>query len=128
MQSQFHYTEKFTNPQNVHLRKQSDPQIISAVIWSQMAGHKTQSSSYRAIRIEISPTDFPERSCFCRICQNLSFTIKLMRYFFIKELTLGTDLVIVDSLPSLLYKSIRNCRKKSLILATIQRRRCIIMA
>jgi Transposase DDE domain. len=136
MQSPLHYTENYTEPQmiytmilekvtllyqkyipntikhrkNVGLQKQSDVVIISCVLWALMEGYKNQSDAYRAIRGNLFKDDFPERSRFCRICQNLAFVIKLIRYFFIKELTDGTTLVIVDSMPCPLCKPIRNCR------------------
>ncbi|WP_075492138.1 IS982 family transposase [Enterococcus thailandicus] len=140
MRSQLHYIETFTDPQivftlilekvtflyekyvpntikyrkNIVLQKQSDPVVISCVLWALMEGHQNQSEAYRAIRSTLFKDSFPERSRFCRICQNLAFTIKLIRYFFIEELTRGTDLVIVDSMPCPLCKPIRNCRAKIL--------------
>ena len=140
MRSQLHYIESFTDPQTVFavilekvtilyetyvpkaikyrknsaLQKQSDPVIISCVLWALMEGHQNQSEAYRAIRSTLFQDNFPERSRFCRICQNLAFTIKLIRSFFSKELTRGTDLVIIDSMPCPLCKPIRNCRAKKL--------------
>lgn len=140
MQSQLNYIESFNNPQivysmilekitdlydkyapkavknrrNTNLQKQSDTKIISAVIWGTMQGYATQSQLYRGIRSTLFPNDFPERSRFCRICQNLAFTVNVIRYFFIKSLPIGTELVIIDSLPSPMCKPIRNHRAKIL--------------
>lgn len=36
--------------------------------------------------------------------------MKQIRYYFIKQLTAGTNLVIIDNLPNPFCKSIRNCR------------------
>ena len=140
MRNQSHYTETFTEPQvlfsmilekvtdlykkyvpssvqnrrNVSLQKQSDTVIIACVLWTSMQDYKNQTAVYRAIRSHLFNENFPERSRFCRICQNLSFVIKLIRFHFIQELTVGTDLVIVDSMPCPLYKPIRNRRAKLL--------------
>lgn len=136
MRNQSHYTETFSEPQvlfsmilgkvtdlykkyvpssvqnrrNVSLQKQSDTVIIACVLWTLMQEHKNQTAAYRAICSHLFNENFPERSRFCRICQNLSFVIKLIRFHFIQELTVGTDLVIVDSIPCPLCKAIRNRR------------------
>lgn len=136
MQSPLNYTENYASPQsvftailekvtplyekyvpkaiknrrNVALQKQSDPVVIAAVLWAMMEGHQKQMDMYRAIRSSLFPDRFPERSRFCRLCQNLSTAIKLIRHFFIGQLTEGTELVIIDSLPCPLCKPIRNKR------------------
>lgn len=84
--------------------------IIACVLWTLMQDYKNQSAAYRAIRSHLFNENFPERSRFCRICQNLSFVIKLIRFHFIQELSVGTNLVTVDSMPCPLCKSIRNRR------------------
>ena len=45
---------------------------------------------------------------------SLAYTIKIIRYFFIKKLTKGELVGIIDSFPSLLCKPVRNRQAKLL--------------
>ena len=77
-------------------------------------GCKSANAIYRAIRTNLFPESFPERSRFCRICQNLSQTIQLIRYYFVNSIVNECEFGIIDSFPCALCKPIRNCRSKLL--------------
>lgn len=99
---------------NVHLQMQPDVILISSYIWALQQGCKSANAIHRAIRTNLFPECFPERSRFCRICQNLSQTIQMMRYYFVKPLISDCEFGIIDSFPCALCKPIRNCRAKLL--------------
>jgi hypothetical protein len=56
---------------------------------------------------------FLGRSRFTRLSSNLAYTIKIIRYFFIKKLTKGELVGIIDSFPSPLCKPVRNRQAKN---------------
>lgn len=60
------------NRRNIHLQKQSDVVVIASYLWAIQEGCQTASAIYRVIRHNLFPDNFPERSRFCRICQNLA--------------------------------------------------------
>ena len=93
---------------------QSDTVIISCVLWGLMLGYNSQRATYRAVRSILSFPEFPSRTRYIRLSANLYFAIKVIRYFFVKELTKGTKTAIVDSFPSPFCKEIRNRRAKVL--------------
>lgn len=95
---------------NVHLQKQPDVIIIASYLWAIQEGCRTASSIYRAIRHSLFPNDFPERSRFCRICQNLSQSIQRMRYFMVSSLCEISSFGLIDSFPCALCHPIRNLR------------------
>ncbi|MER0123051.1 hypothetical protein ABPH35_05410 [Streptococcus sp. ZJ93] len=59
---------KVRHRRNVHLQKQPDTVIIASYRWVIEEGCQTASAIYRAIRHNLFPDNFPERSRFCRIC------------------------------------------------------------
>ncbi|BDP59592.1 hypothetical protein EfmJHP38_05300 [Enterococcus faecium] len=64
--------------------------IIACVIWGIINGYTSQRATYRAVCSVLFPNgDFPSRSRFTRLSSNLAYTIKIIRYFFIKKLTKG---------------------------------------
>ena len=65
------------------LQKQPDTVIIACVLWALMQDHKNQTAAYRSIGSHLFKENFPERLRFCRICQNLSFVIKFIRFHFL---------------------------------------------
>ena len=95
---------------NVHLQKQPDVVIIASYLWAIQEGCRTASAIYRAIRHSLFPNDFPERSRFCRICQNLSQSIQRMRYFMVSSLSETSSFGLIDSFPCALCHPIRNLR------------------
>ncbi|WP_230809400.1 IS982 family transposase [Streptococcus sobrinus] len=95
---------------NVHLQKQPDVVIIASYLWAIQEGCRTASSIYRAIRHSLFPNDFPERSRFCRICQNLSQSIQHIRYFMVSSLCEISSFGLIDSFPCALCHPIRNLR------------------
>lgn len=98
------------NRRNVHLQKQPDVVIIASYIWAIQEGCRTASDIYRAIRHNLFPDNFPERSRFCRICQNLAQSIQYMRYFMVLELCQTCSFGLIDSFPCALCQPIRNLR------------------
>lgn len=99
---------------NVHLQIQPDVILLSSYTWALQQGCKSANAIYRAIRTNLFPESFPERSRFCRICQNLSQTIQLIRYYFVNSIVNECEFGIIDSFPCALCKPIRNCRAKLL--------------
>lgn len=95
---------------NIHLQKQPDVVIIASYLWAIQEGCRTASAIYRAIRHSLFPNDFPERSRFCRICQNLSQSIQRMRYFMVSSLCETSSFGLIDSFPCALCHPIRNLR------------------
>lgn len=95
---------------NVHSQKQPDVVIIASYLWAIQEGCRTASAIYRAIRHSLFPNDFPERSRFCRICQNLSQSIQRMRYFMVSSLSETSSFGLIDSFPRALCHPIRNLR------------------
>ncbi|MEQ9763620.1 IS982 family transposase [Streptococcus sp. ZJ151] len=95
---------------NVHLQKQSDVVIIASYLWAIQEGCQTASAIYRAIRHNLFPDNFPERSRFCRICQNLAQSIQRMRYFMVLDLCQTCSFGLIDSFPCALCQPIRNLR------------------
>ncbi|HFI0462705.1 TPA: IS982 family transposase, partial [Streptococcus suis] len=73
-------------------------------------GCRTASAIYRAIRHNLFPDNFPERSRFCRICQNLAQSIQRMRYFMVLDLCQTCSFGLIDSFPCALCHPIRNMR------------------
>ncbi|NQK48980.1 IS982 family transposase, partial [Streptococcus suis] len=83
------------NRQNIHLQKQSDVVVIASYLWAIQESCRTASAIYRAIRHNL----FPERSRFCRICQNLAQSIQRMRYFMVLDLCQTCSFGLIDSFP-----------------------------
>ncbi|HEM5228743.1 TPA: IS982 family transposase [Streptococcus suis] len=94
------------NRQNIHLQKQSDVVVIASYLWAIQESCRTASAIYRAIRHNL----FPERSRFCRICQNLAQSIQRMRYFMVLDLCQTCSFGLIDSFPCALCHTIRNMR------------------
>ncbi|HEL1728995.1 TPA: IS982 family transposase [Streptococcus suis] len=94
------------NRRNIHLQKQSDVVVLASYLWAIQEGCRTASAIYRAIRHNL----FPERSRFCRICQNLAQSIQRMRYFMVLDLCQTCSFGLIDSFPSALCHPIRNMR------------------
>lgn len=90
------------NRRNVHLKKSLDVVIIA-------------SSIYRTICHNLFLENFPERSRFCRICQNLTQSIQRMRYFMILDLCQICFFGVFDSFPFTLCHTIRNLRGNNFI-------------
>ncbi|HFR3671434.1 TPA: IS982 family transposase, partial [Streptococcus suis] len=98
------------NRRNIHLQKQSDVVVIASYLWAIQEGCRTASAIYRAIRHNLFPDNFPERSRFCRICQNLAQSIQRMRYFMVLDLCQTCSFGLIDSFPCALCHPIRNMR------------------
>ncbi|MBL3352756.1 IS982 family transposase, partial [Klebsiella pneumoniae] len=82
--------DKIKNRRNTDQLKQRDTVIIACVIWGIINGYTSQRATYRAVCSVLFPNgDFPSRSRFTRLSSNLAYTIKIIRYFFIKKLTKG---------------------------------------
>lgn len=95
---------------NIHLQKQSDAVIIASYLWAIQEGCRTASAIYRAIRHNLFPDNFPERSRFYRICQNLAQSIQRMRYFMVLDLCQTCSFGLIDSFPCVLCQPVRNLR------------------
>ena len=107
--------DKIKNRRNTDQLKQRDTVIIAGVIWGIINGYTSQRATYRAVCSVLFPNgDFPSRSRFTRLSSNLAYTIKIIRYFFIKKLTKGELVGIIDSFPSPLCKPVRNRQAKLL--------------
>ncbi|MDU6997958.1 MAG: transposase [Enterococcus faecium] len=107
--------DKIKNRRNTDQLKQRDTVIIACVIWGIINGYTSQRATYRAVCSVLFPNgDFPSRSRFTRLSSNLAYTIKIIRYFFIKKLTKGELVGIIDSFPSPLCKPVRNRQAKLL--------------
>ncbi|MCK3895273.1 IS982 family transposase, partial [Streptococcus suis] len=98
------------NRRNIRLQKQSDVVVIASYLWAIQEGCRTASAIYRAIRHNLFPDNFPERSRFCRICQNLAQSIQRMRYFMVLDLCQTCSFGLIDSFPCALCHPIRNMR------------------
>ncbi|MEG3250872.1 transposase [Streptococcus suis] len=62
------------------------------------------------MRHNLFPDNFPERSRFYRICQNLAQSIQRMRYFMVLDLCQTCSFGLIDSFPCALCHPIRNMR------------------
>ena len=98
------------NRRNIHLQKQSDEILIASYLWALQEGCRTASAIYRAIRHNFFPDNFPERSRFCRICQNLAQSIQRMHYFMVSDICQNCSFGLIDSFPCALCQPIRNLR------------------
>ncbi|BDP89335.1 hypothetical protein EfmAA818_29310 (plasmid) [Enterococcus faecium] len=99
--------DKIKNRRNTDQLKQRDTVIIACVIWGIINGYTSQRATYRGYFFIKKPNgDFPSRSRFTRLSSNLAYTIKIIRYFFIKKLTKGELVGIIDSFPSPLCKPV----------------------
>ncbi|XHV59538.1 transposase [Streptococcus dysgalactiae subsp. equisimilis] len=98
------------NQRNIHLQKQSDVILIASYLWALQEGCRTASAIYRAIRHNFFPDNFPERSRFCRICQNLAQSIQRMHYFMVSDICQNCSFGLIDSFPCALCQLIRNLR------------------
>ncbi|XHW69370.1 transposase [Streptococcus dysgalactiae subsp. equisimilis] len=98
------------NRRNIHLQKQSDVILIASYLWALQEGCRTASAIYRAIRHNFFPDNFPERSRFCRICQNLAQSIQRMHYFMVPDICQNCSFGLIDSFPCALCQLIRNLR------------------
>nr|WP_236686648.1 IS982 family transposase [Streptococcus phocae] len=98
------------NRRNIHLQKQPDAVFIASYLWAIQEGCRTASAIYRSIRHNLFPDNFPERSQFCRICQNLAQSLQRMRYFMILDLCQTCSFGLIDSFPCPLCHPIRNLR------------------
>ncbi|GET73652.1 transposase [Streptococcus dysgalactiae subsp. equisimilis] len=98
------------NRRNIHLQKQSDVILIASYLWALQEGCRTASAIYRAIRHNFFPDNFPERSRFCRICQNLAQSIQRMHYFMVSDICQNCSFGLIDSFPCALCQLIRNLR------------------
>ncbi|XHX10857.1 transposase [Streptococcus dysgalactiae subsp. equisimilis] len=98
------------NRRNIHLQKQSDVILIASYLWALQEGCRTASAIYRAIRHNFFPDNFPERSRFYRICQNLAQSIQRMHYFMVSDICQNCSFGLIDSFPCALCQLIRNLR------------------
>ncbi|EOO60518.1 hypothetical protein IKE_05965 [Bacillus cereus VD196] len=99
---------------NVDKLVQPDTVIIACVLWGFMLGYNSQRATYRAVRTILFFTEFPSRTRYTHLCASLTYAIKIIRFFFVKQKTKNVTTVIVDSFPSPLCKEIRNRRAKVL--------------
>lgn len=90
--------------------KNSLMSLLSLVIFGQFKRLQDASAIYRAIRHNLFPDNFPERSRFCRICQNLAQSIQRMHYFMVLDLCQTCSFGLIDSFPCALCHPIRNMR------------------
>lgn len=79
-----------------------------------MLGDNSQRATYRAVRTILFFTEFPSRTRYTRLCASLTYAIKIIRFFFVKQKTKNVMTAIVDSFPSPFCKEIRNHRAKVL--------------
>ncbi|MBK4850314.1 IS982 family transposase [Enterococcus faecium] len=106
---------KIKNRRNIDQMKQHDIVIIACIIWGVITGYTSQRATYRAVCTVLFPNgNFPSKSRFTRLSANLAYTIKIIRYFFIKKHIKGELVGIIDSFPSPLCKPVRNRRAKIL--------------
>ncbi|MBJ8025733.1 IS982 family transposase [Bacillus cereus] len=106
--------DKIKKRKNIAKLIQSDRVIIACVLWGIMLGYTSQRDTYRAVRTILSFTEFPSRTRYTRLCANLVYAIKIIRFFFMKQKTKHITTAIVDSFPSPFCKEIRNRRAKVL--------------
>lgn len=99
---------------NVDKLVQPDTVIIACVLWGLMLGYNSQRATYRAVRTILFFTEFPSRTRYTRLCASLTYAIKIIRFFFVKQKTKNVTTAIVDSFPSPFCKEIRNRRAKVL--------------
>lgn len=91
---------KIKRRRNTDQLKQHDIVIIACIIRGVINGYTSQRATYRAICTVLFPHgDFPCQSRFTRLSSNLAYIIKIIRYFFIKEITKGEQIGIIDSFP-----------------------------
>ncbi len=103
------------NRRNIDQMKQHDTVIIACIIWGVITGYTSQRAMYRAVCTVLFPNgNFPSKSRSTRLSANLAYTIKIIRYFFIKKHIKGELVGIIDSFPSPLCKPVRNRRAKIL--------------
>jgi hypothetical protein len=102
------------NRKNVDKLVQPDTVIIACVLWGCMLGYNSQRATYRAVRTILFSTEFPSRTRYTRLCASLTYAIKIIRFFFVKQKTENVTTTIVDSFPSPFCKEIRNRRAKVL--------------
>ncbi|CAM3013495.1 Transposase [Streptococcus acidominimus] len=88
--------QEVRNRRNIHLQKQSNVVVIASYLWAIQESCRTASAVYRAIRHNLFPDDFLERSRFCRICQNLAQSIQRMRYFMVLDLCKTCSFDLID--------------------------------
>ncbi|PEA86390.1 IS982 family transposase [Bacillus thuringiensis] len=102
------------NRKNVDKLVQPDTVIITCVLWGLMLGYNSQGVTYRAVRTILFFTEFPSRTRYTRLCASLTYAIKIIRFFFVKQKMKNVMTAIVDSFPSPFCKEIRNRRAKVL--------------
>ncbi|MEW4237053.1 IS982 family transposase [Bacillus thuringiensis] len=100
------------NRKNVDKLVQPDTVIITCVLWGLMLGYNNQRATYRAVRTILFLTEFPSRTRYDRLCASLTYAIKIIRFFFVKQKTKNVMTAIVDSFSSPFCKEIRNRRAK----------------
>ncbi len=91
--------------------------LIASYLWALQEGCRTASAIYRAIRRNLFPDNFPERSRFCRICQNLAQSIQRMCYFMVSDSCQNCSFGLIDNFPCTLCQPINSlirCRKHCL--------------
>lgn len=96
------------NKRNIHLQKQPDAVIIASYLWAVQKSCRTASAIYRAIHHNLLPNSFPERSRFCRICQNqnIAQSIQRLRYFMVLDLCQTCSFGLIDSFPCALCQRV----------------------
>ncbi|MGQ7197880.1 IS982 family transposase, partial [Escherichia sp. HC-TM1] len=72
---------------NVDKLVQPDTVIIACVLWGFMLGYNSQRATYRAVRTILFFTEFPSRTRYTRLCANVTYAIKMIRFFFVKQKT-----------------------------------------
>lgn len=102
------------NRKNIDTLVQPDTVIIACVLWGFMLGYKSQRATYRAVRTILFFTEFPSRTQYTRLYASLTYAIKIIRFFFVKQKTKNVTTAIVDSFLSPFCKEIRNRRVKVL--------------
>jgi len=88
--------------------------IMTCVLWELMLSYNSQRATYLTVRTILFFTEFPSRTRYTRLCANLTYAIKIIRFFFVKKKTKNATTASVDSFPSPLCKEIRNQRAKVL--------------
>nr|WP_238385609.1 transposase [Streptococcus sp. S784/96/1] len=84
--------------------------LNASYLWAFQEGCRTASAIYRAIRRNLFPDNFPERSRFCRICQNLAQSIQRKCYFMVSDSCQNCSFGLIDNFPCTLCQPIRHLR------------------
>lgn len=141
MQEHFHYTKSsiqlqrlyerihkkikqlydHLTPKSIRLRRNVDKQIqkdsvlIAVCLLGKMMGFTSERAWHTFIKSNLFCNEpFPERSRYHRICQQLYWVIKFLRYQFTRRFVTQSTYTIIDSMPLPLCHSARAFRTKRL--------------